>query len=58
MTKQHEVEAVYERQRAYDTYSADRDPAVGLFAAMFGEQWAEDFVHGFLFSLSERVKRG
>ncbi len=56
LTKQQEVEAVYERHRAYDTYSAGRDPAVGLFAAMFGAQWAEDFVHGFLFSLSERTE--
>lgn len=54
LTQHHEVKAVYERHRAYDTYSADRDPAVGLFAAMFGSQWATDFVHGFLFSLSER----
>ena len=37
---------------AYDTYSADRDPAVGLFATMFGKEWADEFVHDFLFSLS------
>jgi hypothetical protein len=43
-----------ERQKAYDTYSAERDPATGLFAAMFGGAWAGDFVHNFLFSMSER----
>lgn len=37
----------------YDTYSADRDPATGLFAAMYGKEWAEDFVHNFLFDLSD-----
>ncbi|KAL7564407.1 hypothetical protein ACA910_002725 [Epithemia clementina (nom. ined.)] len=42
------------RQEAYDTYSAERDPATGLFAAMFGNDWAQDFVHDFLFSMSER----
>jgi len=41
------------RQAAYDTYSAARDPATGLFASMFGKQWADEFVHGFLFSHSE-----
>ena len=46
--------AVLDRQREYDTYSASRDPATGLFAAMFGADWAEDFVHDFLFSMSER----
>lgn len=49
---------VFDRQRAYDTYSADRDPAAGLFAAMFGKQWAEDFIYDFLFSLSERTEEG
>lgn len=45
---------VLERQKAYDTYSAERDPATGLFTAMFGGEWAGDFVHNFLFSMSER----
>jgi len=47
--------AVLERHGAYDTYSADRDPATGLFAAMFGKDWADDFVYDFLFSMSGRV---
>jgi 15,16-dihydrobiliverdin:ferredoxin oxidoreductase len=45
---------VLERHKEYDTYSAERDPAVGLFTAMFGADWAQDYVHDFLFSLSER----
>lgn len=49
---------IIERQTEYDTYSAERDPATGLFAAMFGKEWAEDFVHDFLFSLSERKEGG
>lgn len=48
------AENVLDRQKAYDTYSAERDPATGLFAAMFGGEWAADFVHNFLFSMSER----
>jgi hypothetical protein len=47
---------VLERHRAYDAYSAERDPATGLFAAMFGNDWAQGFVHGFLFSLSSQAK--
>eukprot|EP00546_Thalassionema_frauenfeldii_P022272 CAMPEP_0178907588 /NCGR_PEP_ID=MMETSP0786-20121207/7453_1 /TAXON_ID=186022 /ORGANISM="Thalassionema frauenfeldii, Strain CCMP 1798" /LENGTH=298 /DNA_ID=CAMNT_0020579401 /DNA_START=142 /DNA_END=1038 /DNA_ORIENTATION=+ len=43
---------VLERQRAYDIYSADRDPALAMFKAKFGEKWAEAFVHDFLFDLS------
>lgn len=52
------IPEVLERQQAYDTYSAERDPATGLFAAMFGGEWAGDFVHNFLFSLSERPAEG
>ena len=53
-----DVRRVFDRHRAYDTYSAERDPAAGLFDAMFGQEWAEDFIHGFLFSLSERTEGG
>lgn len=52
------VDSVLERQKAYDTYSAERDPAMGLFTAMFGADWAQDFVHDFLFSMSERKEDG
>lgn len=45
---------ILERQKAYDTYSAERDPATGLFASMFGNEWADGFVYDFLFSLSAR----
>lgn len=51
-------DAVLARQRAYDTYSAERDPATGLFAAMFGKEWADDYVFDFLFSLSEKKEGG
>lgn len=48
---------VLDRQAAYDTYSAERDPATGLFAAMFGKEWADEFVYKFLFALSERPEK-
>lgn len=56
--RQEDVKFVLECQKDYDTYSADRDPATGLFAAMFGAEWADDFVHDFLFSMSERTEGG
>lgn len=57
-TSAKDIQHVFDRQTAYDTYSADRDPAAGLFAAMFGKEWAEDFIYDFLFSLSERSEEG
>jgi len=51
-------ESVLERQQAYDTYSAERDPATALFANMFGKDWADKFVFDFLFSMSEKSDDG
>jgi len=51
-----DVEMVLGKTKKYDTYSAERDPATGLFAAMYGKEWAENFVHDFLFSMSERAE--
>jgi 15,16-dihydrobiliverdin:ferredoxin oxidoreductase len=45
---------VQSRQKAYDEYSALKDPAVGLFDAYFGKEWSNAFVHEFLFGLCER----
>jgi len=53
-----DMKMVLGRQKEYDTYSAERDPATGLFAAMYGADWAGDFVHDFLFSMSERKEGG
>ncbi len=53
-----DIKMVLERQKEYDTYSAERDPATGLFTAMYGAEWAGDFVHDFLFSTSERKEGG
>jgi 15,16-dihydrobiliverdin:ferredoxin oxidoreductase len=53
-----DVKTVLECQKDYDTYSAERDPATGLFAAMYGADWAQEFVHDFLFSMSEKKNGG
>jgi 15,16-dihydrobiliverdin:ferredoxin oxidoreductase len=44
------VARVSKLQDDYDQYSAERDPAVGLFSTYWGEEWAEMFTHEFLFS--------
>ena len=46
------MQTVALRQKEYDTYSALKDPAVGLFDAYFGKEWSNSFVHDFLFDLS------
>lgn len=44
------VGKVREWHRDYDQYSAERDPAVGLFSSYWGKDWANRFTHEFLFS--------
>ena len=53
-TNSTEIEENFARQKQYDIYSAEKDPAVGLFDAYFGKEWSSDFVHDYLFPLSKR----
>jgi len=44
--------SVLEGQRQYDVYSAGRDPAHAMFTRVFGKDWADGYVHDYLFDLS------
>jgi 15,16-dihydrobiliverdin:ferredoxin oxidoreductase len=44
-----DIQAIVKAQKDYDQYSADRDPASGLFSSYFGHEWSERFLYGFLF---------
>ena len=43
---------VHRLQVAYDVYSAERDPAHGLFTSHFGKAWSDRFLGEFLFPAS------
>jgi 15,16-dihydrobiliverdin:ferredoxin oxidoreductase len=49
LTEPIEIQRVVRAQKDYDQYSADRDPASGLFSSYFGHDWSERFLYGFLF---------
>lgn len=49
LTKPEEIQKIVKAQKNYDQYSAERDPASGLFSSYFGHEWAEKFLHEFLF---------
>ena len=44
-----EIEKIIAAQKDYDQYSAERDPASGLFSSYFGHEWSEQFLYEFLF---------
>jgi 15,16-dihydrobiliverdin:ferredoxin oxidoreductase len=43
------VQQIVKAQKDYDQYSAERDPASGLFSSYFGHEWSERFLYEFLF---------
>ena len=49
LTGSESIKRVVEAQKDYDQYSAERDPAAGLFSSYFGHEWSERFLHEFLF---------
>ena len=49
LTDPADIQRVIQAQKDYDQYSAERDPASGLFSSYFGHDWSERFLHEFLF---------
>lgn len=49
LTQTAELERIKKAQQDYDQYSAERDPAHGLFSSYFGGDWADRFLYEFLF---------
>ncbi|MDZ8050567.1 MAG: 15,16-dihydrobiliverdin:ferredoxin oxidoreductase [Aulosira sp. ZfuVER01] len=49
LNDQSDIQRIVKAQKDYDQYSADRDPASGLFSSYFGHEWSERFLHEFLF---------
>jgi len=43
------IQEIVKAQKDYDQYSAQRDPASGLFSSYFGHEWSERFLYEFLF---------
>ncbi|NER36317.1 MAG: 15,16-dihydrobiliverdin:ferredoxin oxidoreductase [Oscillatoria sp. SIO1A7] len=50
---QSDIQRIVKAQKDYDQYSADRDPAHGLFSSYFGNEWANRFLYEFLFEDAE-----
>ncbi len=49
LTDSTDIEKIVKAQKEYDQYSAERDPAHGLFSSYFGSEWADRFLYEFLF---------
>ena len=49
LTNPEDIQRIVAAQKHYDQYSAERDPAHGLFSSYFGAEWSEKFLYEFLF---------
>jgi len=50
-----EIQRIVQAHKDYDQYSAERDPAHGLFSSYFGAEWADRFLYEFLFADAQPV---
>lgn len=58
VTDQEKLREIKESQLAYLKYRAEKDPARGMFLRFYGEEWTEDYIHGFLFDLERNIATG
>jgi phycoerythrobilin:ferredoxin oxidoreductase len=49
------LEEIQQAQLRYLHYRAEKDPARGMFRRFYGEEWTEEYIHGFLFDLERKL---
>lgn len=56
VTDSQRLEEIEQAQLRYIAYRADKDPARGMFTRLYGKEWTEEYIHGFLFDLERYLK--
>jgi len=55
VTDSQKLAEILQAQRNYINYRAAKDPARGMFLRFYGEEWTEEYIHGFLFDLERHL---
>lgn len=55
ITDSKRLSEILQAQRNYINYRAEKDPARGMFTRFYGEEWTEEYIHGFLFDLERKL---
>lgn len=55
ITDTQQLEAILQAQKNYINYRATKDPARGMFTRLYGTEWTEEYIHGFLFDLERKL---
>lgn len=51
-----ELLKIKQAQLKYVHYRAEKDPARGMFTRFYGPEWTEEYIHGFLFDLEQKLR--
>ena len=46
---------IFNAHKRYLNYRAEKDPARGMFTRLYGSEWTEEYIHGFLFDLERKL---
>ena len=49
------LDEILAAQKRYIAYRAEKDPARGMFTRLYGSEWTEEYIHGFLFDLERKL---
>ena len=55
VTEQSYLSEILEAHKRYLNYRAEKDPARGMFTRLYGSEWTEEYIHGFLFDLERKL---
>ena len=50
-----QLAAILKAQKSYADYRAAKDPARGMLTRLYGAEWTEEYIHGFLFDLDRQL---
>jgi phycoerythrobilin:ferredoxin oxidoreductase len=55
VTDPEQLAAIKQSHLNYLHYRAEKDPARGMFRRFYGDEWTEEYIHGFLFDLERQL---
>ncbi|MEO1693129.1 MAG: phycoerythrobilin:ferredoxin oxidoreductase [Cyanobacteria bacterium J06631_6] len=55
VTDSQQLAAIFQAQKSYANYRAEKDPARGMLTRLYGAEWTEEYIHGFLFDLERSL---
>ena len=55
VTDSQQLDRIFHAQKSYADYRAEKDPARGMLTRLYGSEWTEEYIHGFLFDLERTL---